>query len=113
MSLITFTGEGPSPREVSELYHLDQPPPQFLERYPGEYRYMYQANGLILAHFVLSERHSDLTVRQLAISVEPNIERSGECLLGPPISEESVITGGIAWWRPQSATSIRLLSSAA
>ena len=113
MSAITFIGEGPSPREISAMFELDKPPPRFEERYAGEYSEMYRANGLQVVAGIWHAAHTDMTVRQLAIGVESTILTPGECLFGPFVTEEGLITGSIAWWRSSATALGQHLSSAA
>ncbi len=99
---ITFIGPGPLPSEISELYVPDAPPPQFRERYEGEYSDVYRANGYEQV-FGVWVPQGTFTLRQLAMRIEPYAFIAKDCLYGPLINEEKVVLGGFAWWRQKSA----------
>jgi hypothetical protein len=107
MDVIRFEVEGPSPSEISRLYcQVDLPPPRLQERYSGEYSDMYRANGMVMVDGVWRARPG-ITLRQMAASIEVQIKDVDECYMGPLISEDRIVLGGVAWWRPMRAESVR------
>jgi hypothetical protein len=95
------------PYEIDSFYRglreIDQAPPQFHERNPGEYARMYRSHGFKLVYGVYIPSGEELTLRQAAMRSLPYVYdlSESEPLYGPLIIEERVVLGGFAWWRKE------------
>lgn len=104
MRRIELIGEMPCPAEIESWFVEGLPPPIVGERYPGETKDMYRANGLEMANGIIlfdTNVTVGLALKWAGYARAEALKR-GVSRLGPYADSQGVIAPGIGIWTPKA-----------